>query len=212
MKYQAVIFDLDGVLCDTDHCHYLAWKQISEEIGLFFDQKLNNRLRGVSRMESLEIILKANHKELAGEARHYYAERKNNYYRQFLKSLSPSDVSHEVRSVLDWIQSKGFKLAVGSSSKNAKLVLRQIELEHYFDAISDGTNIIRSKPDPEVFLKASEYIEIPPKDCLVVEDAGAGVKAALAADMDCAAIGNAIQCNLATYNLIHFSDLIPILS
>jgi len=208
MKYQAVIFDLDGVICSTDHCHYLAWKKIAQEIGIDFNEMINNRLRGIGRMESLEIILASQSEEFTEEVKKDYAEKKNIIYRQLIHKMSPQDLSPDVKKTMDQIKAKGIKIAIGSSSKNAKLILKQIGLEKYFDAISDGNNITRSKPDPEVFLKASDYLGIDPQLCLVVEDAKAGLEAALAGNMDCAAIGDATEYKLATYNLNSFSDLL----
>ena len=210
MKYQAIIFDLDGVICHTDQYHYLAWKQIADELEVYFDEQINNRLRGVSRRESLEIILEAYPGRLTEEEKTYYTEKKNGLYRSLLQNMSAADVTAEVRETLDQLRSQGILLAIGSSSKNAKSILKQIGLEDYFDAVSDGTNITRSKPDPEVFLKASQFLGVEPRLCLVVEDARSGVEAALAANMDCAAIGDATKYNLAQYNLQRFSDLLQI--
>ncbi|NLC08013.1 MAG: beta-phosphoglucomutase [Syntrophomonadaceae bacterium] len=210
MKYQAIIFDLDGVICHTDQYHYLAWKQIADEIGVYFDEQINNRLRGVSRRESLEIILEAYPGRLTEDEKTYYTEKKNGLYRSLLQNMSPADVTAEVRETLDQLRAQGVLLAIGSSSKNAKAILKQIGLEDYFDAVSDGTNITQSKPDPEVFLKASQFLGVDPQHCLVVEDARSGVEAALAANMDCAAIGDATKYNLARYNLQRFSDLLQI--
>lgn len=210
MRYKAVIFDLDGVICHTDKYHYLAWKKIADEIGVYFDEVINNRLRGVSRMESLEIILESYGGELSREEKDYYAEKKNGFYRDLLEEMSPDDLSREVKDTMDRIRAKGIRVAVGSSSKNTKFILKQIGLEDYFDAVSDGNNITRSKPDPEVFLRASEYLGIEPRGCLVVEDARSGLEAALSAKMDCAAIGDGTRYNLANYNLNRFSDLLLI--
>ena len=124
----------------------------------------------------------------------------------------PSDLSEEVKATLDGLRAANHKLAIGSSSKNARFILGQLGLGEYFDAISDGNNISKSKPDPEVFIKAAEYINEEPSNCLVVEDAKAGLKAAIAGGMDCAAIGDAVACGLGTYNLTTFSDLITITS
>ena len=208
MKYKGVIFDLDGVICSTDHYHYLAWKALADRLGIYFDETINNRLRGVSRMASLEIILERYDGTLSEEEKLAAAEEKNNLYRELLKEMTPADLSPEVTNTLDALRAKGLLLGIGSSSKNTKFILSRIGLGDYFDKISDGTNITRSKPDPEVFLKAAEYLGLEPKDCLVVEDAKAGVEAALAAGMDAAAIGDAVSCGLATYNLTRFSDLI----
>ncbi len=208
MKYKGVIFDLDGVICSTDHYHYLAWKALADRLGIYFDETINNRLRGVSRMASLEIILERYDGTLSEEEKLAAAEEKNNLYRELLKEMTPADLSPEVKSTLDALRAKGLLLGIGSSSKNTKFILSRIGLGDYFDKISDGTNITRSKPDPEVFLKAAEYLGLEPKDCLVVEDAKAGIEAALAAGMDAAAIGDATSCGLATYNLSAFSDLL----
>ena len=208
MKYKGVIFDLDGVICSTDHYHYLAWKALADRLGIYFDETINNRLRGVSRMASLEIILERYDGTLSEEEKLAAAEEKNNLYRELLKEMTPADLSPEVKNTLDALRAKGLLLGIGSSSKNTKFILSRIGLGDYFDKISDGTNITRSKPDPEVFLKGAEYLGLEPKDCLVVEDAKAGIEAALAAGMDAAAIGDATSCGLATYNLSAFSDLL----
>lgn len=208
MKYRAVIFDLDGVICHTDNYHYQAWKQLADELGIYFDQEINNRLRGVSRMESLEIILERTDKEFSEDQKVEFATKKNETYKELLKNMSTEDLSEEVKGTLDKLRGLGMKLAIGSSSKNARFILKQIGLEGFFDEISDGNNIVKSKPDPEVFLKAAEYVKEDPADCLVVEDAKAGIEAAIAGGMDSAAIGDGISCGLATYQLACFSDLI----
>ena len=208
MKYQGIIFDLDGVICSTDHYHYLAWKALADRLGIYFDETINNRLRGVSRMASLEIVLERSAAAYTEEEKAAFAEEKNNLYRELLKNMSPADLSPEVKETLDELRARGLKLGIGSSSKNTKFILSQIGLGDYFDKISDGTNITRSKPDPEVFLKGAEYLELAPAACLVVEDAKAGIEAAAAAGMDSAAIGDAVQCGLATYNLTRFADLL----
>jgi len=208
MKYQAVIFDLDGVICSTDHYHYLAWKEIADEIGVPFDETMNNHLRGVSRMDSLELLLGSRSGDFSPEVKMEFAEKKNRSYRRLLQNMSPRDLSPDVKKTLDRVKLQGIKIAIGSSSKNAKLILRQIGLENYFHAVSDGTNITRSKPHPEVFLKASQFLEIEPRFCLVVEDAKSGVEAAIAAGMDSAAIGDAVNYAIADYNLKKFSDLL----
>jgi beta-phosphoglucomutase len=135
MKYQAIIFDLDGVICHTDQYHYLAWKQIADELEVYFDEQINNRLRGVSRRESLEIILEAYPGRLTEEEKTYYTEKKNGLYRSLLQNMSPADVTAEVRETLDQLRSQGILLAIGSSSKNAKSILKQIGLEDYFDTV-----------------------------------------------------------------------------
>ena len=208
MKYKGIIFDLDGVICSTDHYHYLAWKALADRLGAYFDETINNRLRGVSRMASLEIVLERYNGTLTEEEKLAAAEEKNNTYRELLKQMTPADLSDEVKTTLDALRAKGLLLGIGSSSKNTKFILSRIGLGDYFDKISDGTNITRSKPDPEVFLKAAEYLGLEPKDCLVVEDAVAGVQAAHAAGMDAAAVGDAAGSGLAEYSLRSFSELL----
>ena len=178
---KAFIFDLDGVIVFTDQFHYQAWKQIADEMEIYFDQQINNRLRGVSRMESLEIILERyGGKPLTDEQKEDLAARKNHIYRKLLDNMQSTDVSDEIRNTLKKLHSLGYQLAVGSSSRNAKFILERADLMEYFDAISDGTNITKSKPDPEVFLKAAEFLQVEPEECYVVEDACAGIDAAKA--------------------------------
>ena len=211
MKQKAVIFDLDGVICFTDKYHYQAWKALADELGIYFDETINNRLRGVSRMASFEIILERyNGEPMTQEQKEACCEKKNTLYRELLKNMSPADLSDEVKNTLDELRARGIKLAIGSSSKNTPFILGQLGLGDYFDVVSDGNNITHSKPHPEVFLKAAEFLGIDPKDCLVVEDAEAGLDAAIAGGMECAAIGDAVKCGKGTYNLSTFSDLLKI--
>lgn len=210
MKYKTVIFDLDGVICHTDMYHYQAWKQIADELGIYFDEEINNRLRGVSRMESFEIILERYEGTMSLEDKVVYTTRKNEAYKELLKNMSPADLSPEVKETLDGLRAKGLKLAIGSSSKNAGFILERLGLDGYFDAVSDGNNITRSKPDPEVFVKAAQLVGEASIDCLVVEDAKAGLEAAIGGGMDCAAMGDAVASGLATYDLTEFSDLLKI--
>lgn len=210
MKYEAVIFDLDGVICFTDKYHYQAWKVVADELGIYFDEEINNRLRGVSRMESFEIILERYDGVMSEEDKIAYTTKKNDIYKELLKNMSPADLSSEVKETLDALRAKGLKLAIGSSSKNTPFILGQLGLGDYFDAISDGNNITKSKPDPEVFVKASQFVETPADKCLVVEDAKAGLEAAIGGGMDCAAIGDAVKSGLGTYNLTTFSDLLKV--
>ena len=190
MKYQAVIFDLDGVICSTDTYHYQAWKAIADELKIPFNETINHRLRGVSRMESFEIILEKYDKEMSREEKVSWTEKKNEIYKELLKNMSPADLSEEVKSTLDALREKGLLLAIGSSSKNAGFILGQLGLGEYFDAVSDGNNITKSKPDPEVFFTAADRMEIPYEDCVVIEDAGAGVRAAHAGGMKCIGVGD----------------------
>jgi len=211
MKYKGIIFDLDGVICSTDKYHYLAWKQLADCLNIYFDEIINNRLRGVSRMESLEIVLERSEKAYSDEEKAAFATEKNDAYRQLLHQMNTADLSEEVKSTMDALRAAGLKLAIGSSSKNIPFILERIGLGDYFDAVSDGNNISRSKPDPEVFLKAADMLGLYPADCLVVEDAHAGVEAAVAGGFDCAAIGDAKDDERATIHLNSFLDLLSIM-
>lgn len=210
-KYDGVIFDLDGVICFTDHYHYLAWKALADSLGIDFDESKNDRLRGVSRMESLEIVLEGYHgAPLSDAEKTALADRKNALYRQSLQTMSPKDLSDEVRDTLNALRARGIKLAIGSSSKNTPLILERIGLAGFFDAVSDGNNITRSKPDPQVFTMAAEMLRLPAEKCLVVEDALAGLQAAAAGGFASAGLGPAAQSGKATYSLHSFRDLLNI--
>ncbi|HSN11235.1 MAG TPA: beta-phosphoglucomutase [Propionibacteriaceae bacterium] len=211
--YEAVVFDLDGVICFTDVYHYRGWKSVADDLGIPFDETVNNRLRGVSRMASLEIVLERYEGEPLSDARkEELAATKNERYRQMLGGMSPADLDPSVRTTLDELRGRGLKLAIGSSSKNAKFILERIGLGDYFDAVSDGTNITRSKPDPEVFLKAAEFLGVEPGRCVVVEDAVAGIEAGAAAGMYTVAIGDAAQQGVGDARLERFADLLDVMS
>ncbi len=212
MNIKAVIFDLDGVICFTDEYHYLAWKQMADEIDVYFDREINNRLRGVSRMASLDIILERyTGPELSPAEKEALATKKNGIYRALLGRMSPADLSGEVKNTLDTLRARGCKLAIGSSSKNAPFILERIGLAGYFDAVSDGNNISRSKPDPEVFLKAAEYLGLEPECCLVVEDAVAGAEAGHAGGFSVACVGDAAEAKAGDYNMGSFSELLKLI-
>jgi len=211
MKFQGIIFDLDGVLIHTDELHYKAWKSIADKLGAPFDRERNNLLRGVSRMESLEIVLAPLNREFTAEEKHSLAEEKNNEYRRLLSFLTKDDVTDDVRATLDSLKRSGVKIAIGSSSKNAKYILQQVELIDCFDAISDGNNITKSKPDPEVFIKAAQYLGLNPDSCLVVEDASAGIAAAKAGCFASAGIGAAALDPNADYKISSIGELINII-
>jgi len=198
-KIQGVIFDLDGVIVSTDHCHYLAWRRLADEEGIPFDRSINERLRGVSRMESLSILLEKAARAYSQAEKEAMAFRKNDYYVAFIKRLSRNDLLPGTMCVLESLQKARIKMAIGSSSKNAPLILRQIGLENFFDAVVDGNQIVNSKPDPEVFLLAAEKLGLPPDVCLVVEDADAGIQAAIAGGMPCLGVGYAARNPGATY-------------
>ena len=174
---KAVLFDLDGVIVSTDHCHYRAWKRMADEEGIYFDEKINDRLRGVSRMASLDIVLERATRTYDAAEKAELAGRKNGYYRELISELTPADILPGAMENLNKLKRNGVLVAVGSSSKNTPIILKQIGLAGFFDAVSDGNNITHSKPDPEVFLKAAEMLGVLPAECLVVEDADAGIEA-----------------------------------
>lgn len=209
--FDAVIFDLDGVICNTDEYHYQAWKAMADSIGVSFDREINNRLRGVSRMASLDIVLEKYHGELSEAEKEELADQKNEIYKKLLAQMSPADLSDEVKSTLDELRRRGYQLAIGSSSKNAPFILRQIGLGEYFDAVSDGNNITRSKPDPEVFEKAAKMLWVGAKRCLVVEDAVSGAEAAHKGGMKAACVGDASRAGAGDYNMRSVKDLLEIL-
>lgn len=208
---KAFIFDLDGVIVFTDRFHYQAWKQMADKMDVYFDEQINHRLRGVSRSQSLEIILERYEGEpLSDEQKNELMNQKNNYYRKLLGKMTPDDVTLEVRNTLRKLRDRGYKLAIGSSSKNAKYILEKVELLEMFDAVSDGTNIQRSKPDPEVFLKAADFLNEDPAECYVVEDAYAGIDAANRAGCVSIGIGEAGNYVEADYHIGTFAALLEI--
>lgn len=204
MKEQilGVIFDLDGVIVSTDNCHYLAWKKMADEESIYFDRTINERLRGVSRMESLEIILERANKSYTDEEKVELATRKNTYYVELIGSLTEADILPGALDTLSLLKARGAKIAIGSSSKNTPIILRQIGLDKAFDAIADGNSIKHSKPDPEVFLLGASLLGLEPKNCLVVEDADAGIDAAVAGGMRALGVGSASANAKATFHAV----------
>lgn len=213
MKYKGIIFDLDGVICFTDEYHYLAWKELGKSIGIFdFTREDNHRLRGVSRMESLEILLEKSERKFSQEEKYRLAEAKNEMYRSFLSKMTEADLDKETLAVLKELKAKGLKLAIGSSSKNASYILEKIGLLTFFDAISDGNIITNSKPHPEVFLKAAAFLNIKPKDLIVVEDAKAGIDAAVAGGFTSVGIGDAANYDKADFKINKLRELLDIIA
>ena len=208
---KGIIFDLDGVIIHTDHYHYLAWEKMASQFHLSFDEMLNHKLRGVSRMDSLNTIIKYNKASFSYEQKEMMADIKNTYYQSFLDELTEEDLDNEIKETLDELKAKGFKLAIGSSSRNAKRILKNIGLIDFFDAISDGTNIEKSKPDPEVFLKAAERLGLNPESCCVIEDADSGIQAAKNAGMLAIGYDNAKDSEQTDVKLETFSDLLDII-
>ena len=210
MNIKGIIFDLDGVICSTDEYHYQAWKSIADDEGIYFDRKINERLRGVSRAESLEIILERAAAVYSPEEKAALMEKKNNVYRELLKNMGPGDVTEEVRNTLRELKERGYGLAIGSSSKNTRFILERTALTDAFDGISDGNMISRSKPDPEVFIKAAGILGLKNEECLVIEDAISGINAANAAGFHSGGIGPAAECDEAEFKISFFSEILDI--
>ena len=211
MAKKAFIFDLDGVIVSTDKYHYLAWKKMADDEGIYFDEVINDRLRGVSRMQSLEIILERATKAYTDEEKVALATKKNDIYRASLQALTPEDRLAGVTDALAALREKGYKLAIGSSSKNTPVILEKIGYAGYFDAVSDGNNITRSKPDPEVFLKAAEFLGLSPEECYVVEDAEAGVDAAKAGGFTAIGVGGAAGYAKTDFPISSMADVLQLL-
>lgn len=186
---RGVIFDMDGVLVSTDEFHYLSWKELADVEGIPFDRSINERLRGISRMDSLDIVLERARRAYTPAEKLTMADRKNAAFRERLLTLTPADLLPGAREMLDALRRRGLKLAVGSSSRNAGLILERTGLAGAVDAVVDGNDIHRSKPDPEVFLLAAERLGLRPDECMVVEDAVAGIEAARRAGMSVFGIG-----------------------
>ena len=211
MKYRGIIFDLDGVLCSTDQYHYQAWKRVADALPVDFDEQINQKLRGVSRVESLEIILK-NYTgvPLTAEKKRGILEEKNQIYRHYIANISEEELLEGVKETLKELQKAGCVMAVGSSSKNAGIILSKLGIEGVFHAVIDGTKIIHSKPDPEVFQKTLEALHLSAGECIVVEDALSGVEAGHGAGMRVACVGQAARENRGDYNLEKLSDILKI--
>lgn len=189
---KAVIFDLDGVLVTTDSMHYEAWKKLGEEIGITnFTKEDNIRQRGISRMASLEILLEKTDKKYTDTEKEELAERKNAYYKEMLETLSEKDVLSSAKEFLVYLKEQGIKTAVGSASKNAPVILEKTGLLPFLDAVACGLDVTKSKPDPQVFLVAANKLDTDPKECMVFEDADAGIEAAKRGGMYAFAVGAA---------------------
>ncbi len=191
MELKAIIFDLDGVICSTDNYHYLAWKSLADELGIYFDREINNRLRGVSRMDSLDIILERCDANYPPELKESFAAIKNLRYVGFLQNLTPENVLEGMPEFLAACKENGIKTALASASKNAPFIIHKLDLEDKFDFIADAAAVEKSKPAPDIFLAAAEGLGIEPEYCLGIEDAAAGIEAIHAAGMKAIGIGSA---------------------
>ncbi|KPU26847.1 beta-phosphoglucomutase [Caloranaerobacter sp. TR13] len=190
VKIKACIFDLDGVIVDTAKYHYLAWRKLANELGFDFTEKDNEKLKGVSRMESLEILLGLGNVKVDEETKFKLAEKKNNWYRELISKMDETEILPKVKDFISELKNAGIKVAIGSSSKNTMTILNSIKMTDVFDVIIDGNKITKAKPDPEVFLLGAEALGVKPNECVVFEDAKAGIEAAKKAGMYAVGIGS----------------------
>ena len=188
-EMRAAIFDLDGVIVDTAKYHYLAWKRLANYLGFDFTETDNERLKGVSRIRSLEILLEIGRLNLDAETKSELAARKNNWYVEYISNMDASEILPGAAEYLQNIRRRDIKTAIGSASKNAPSILKRLGISVLFDSVIDGNKVSKAKPDPEVFLRAAEELEIPPNQCVVFEDAEAGIEAAYRARMGIVGIG-----------------------
>jgi len=190
MQTAACIFDLDGVIVDTARYHFLAWKRLTDQLGIHFTIEDNERLKGVSRMASLEIILEIGNVKMDEHKKLEYATLKNKWYVEYISKMTPGEILPGSIPFINELRKADIRTAIGSASKNTPMILERVGIRELFDAVSDGNIISKAKPDPEVFLKAAEMVHVSPDACVVFEDAVAGVQAALNAKMKCIGIGS----------------------
>ena len=190
MIVKGCIFDLDGVIVDTAKYHYLAWKKLTSILNINFTKEDNERLKGVSRMASLDIILEIGNVVYDDKMKEEYADLKNKWYLDYINRMTPEEILPGSLEFISELKNAGIKVAIGSASRNTPLILERLAIRNLFDAVADGNIIIKAKPDPEVFITAAKMLGIPPEDCVVFEDAMAGVEAALNAGMRCVGIGS----------------------
>jgi beta-phosphoglucomutase len=189
-KYNACIFDLDGVIVDTAVYHYKAWKRLANELGFDFTEENNEKLKGVSRVRSLELILEWGGVTKTEAEKEELATRKNDWYVEMINHMTPAEILPGAKEFLEACRAAGIKTALGSASKNSMTILDHINLTNLFDAIIDGNKVTNAKPDPEVFLKGAEALHVSPSECVVFEDAIAGVEAAINGGMKVVGVGS----------------------
>lgn len=188
--YKAVVFDLDGVITDTAHYHYLAWRELAHDLGLPFDAAFNERLKGIDRMGSLELILARSHKTYTMEEKLALANRKNRQYQELIESMSPDDLLPGAMATLSAVRKADLMIGLASVSKNAFTVLERLGITDWFDYVVDATKLARSKPDPEIFLTAAANLAVAPHECIGVEDSVAGLQSIKAAGMYAIGVGD----------------------
>jgi beta-phosphoglucomutase len=207
MQFKSALFDLDGVIVDTAVYHFKAWRRLANELGFDFTEHQNEQLKGISRMESLDLILQWGNKQLSQEDKNIWATRKNEWYLELITNMTPREILPGVKDFLNQLKDEKIAIALGSASKNSKMILNKIELFHYFDAIIDGNNITKGKPDPQVFLMGAVETNSLPSECIVFEDAQAGIEAAKAGGMFAVGIGEAKILSKADLVIKSFEDI-----
>jgi beta-phosphoglucomutase len=207
MKRKGFIFDLDGVIVDTAKYHYLAWKKLAKKLGFEFTHEQNELFKGVSRKRCLEILLEIGAKKATQEQFDRWMIEKNQDYLVYIEEMDASEILPDVPKVLNYLKDKNISIALGSASKNAKPILEKVNLLSYFDVIVDGNNVTKAKPDPEVFLMAAQQLGVPAENCIVFEDAVAGIQAANAAKMISIGIGDAQVLSEAKFNFSDFTQI-----
>ena len=208
MMLKACLFDLDGVIVDTAKYHYVAWREIAEELGFVFTEEDNEKLKGVSRIRSLEILLEIGGISLDDESKTLLAQKKNSLYLQYVLKMRPGEVLPGAREFLADCRNNNLGIGLGSASKNATTILNLLQITHLFDAIIDGNKVTKAKPDPEVFLTGARELGALPQNCVVFEDAKAGIEAAIAANMFSVGIGDPVileKANFVTSGLKNLS-------
>ncbi|MCX7656823.1 MAG: beta-phosphoglucomutase [Treponemataceae bacterium] len=208
---KGIIFDLDGVLVDTARFHYVAWKRLAQSLGFDFTEEDNERLKGVSRMKSLDILLEIGNISCSLEEKERLAEQKNRWYTELLQSLSEKDLLPGSLECLKILKESGYLIALGSASKNAKFIIDRLGIYSYFDVIVDGTLVEKAKPDPEVFIKAAEMLKLCSSQCIVFEDSKAGIEAAKSCGMIAIAVGKKENLPGADFYIYSLADLLELL-
>ncbi len=207
MQTTGFIFDLDGVIVDTAKYHYLAWKNLANELGFEFTQEQNERFKGVSRKRCLEILLDIGKVNATQEQFDRWMVEKNEDYLTYIQKMNESEILDDVPKVLDFLKERGIPIALGSASKNAEPILKKVGLLHYFDVLVDGNSVTKAKPDPEVFLIGAKKLHVSPENCVVFEDAVAGIEAANNANMLSIGIGDAGVLSHADHNFRDFTEI-----
>ena len=205
-ELKACIFDLDGVIVDTAKYHYLSWKKLAENLGFEFTEEDNEQLKGISRMASLNIVLKTGGVIISEKEKEELCVQKNDWYIDFIGHLNQSELLEGIGPLLNQLKANNIKIALGSASKNARMVLDKLEITDLFDVVVDGNDVTNSKPDPEVFLKAAEALDLSPEECVVFEDAEKGLEAAIAGNFKCIGIGTDPRLGIADLQLKSTAD------